>query len=71
MEFEEFIVERNEQDVWRKCPYCNQKIWDGSHNKTATGFKIHISQKMPGHQQNPDWQNKFEKNSWQFGTVKK
>jgi len=71
MEFTEFIVEKNEKGIWRKCPYCGQKIWDGPHSETATGFSIHVSQKMPGHQESPDWKVKFGKGSWQFGTMKK
>jgi hypothetical protein len=70
MEFSEFIVEKNDQGVWRRCPYCSQKIWDGPHSERATGFSIHLSQKMPGHQENPDWKIKYAKNSWQFGTLK-
>ena len=70
MEFAEYIVEKNDQGVWRKCPYCNQKIWDGPHSERATGFSIHISQKMPGHGESADWKNKYGKGSWQFGTLK-
>jgi hypothetical protein len=70
LEFSEFIVEKNEQGVWRKCPYCNQKIWDGPHSEKATGFSIHISQKMPGHGESADWKMKYGKGSWQFGTLK-
>ena len=69
MEFTEYIVEKNEQGVWRKCPYCGQKIWDGPHNENATGFSIHISQKMPGHQSS-EWKTKYGKGSWQYGTLK-
>ena len=70
MEFQEFIVEKSDQGIWRKCPYCGQKIWDGPHSETATGFSIHISQKMLGHEDNPDWKIKFGKNAWQYGTQK-
>lgn len=70
MQFNEFIVEKNETGILRRCPYCGQKIWDGLHNENATGFSIHISQKMPGHGDNPDWKLKYGKSSWQFGTLK-
>jgi hypothetical protein len=69
-QFEEFIVEKSDQGIWRKCPYCGEKIWDGIHNENATGFSIHVSQKMPGHTDKSDWKSKFGKGSWQFGTLK-
>jgi hypothetical protein len=70
LEYTEFIVEKNENGIWRKCPYCGLKIWDGVHNATASGFSIHVSQKMPGHQEKADWKLKFGKDSWQYGTLK-
>lgn len=70
MQFIEYIVEKNDSGIWRRCPYCGQRIWDGLHNENATGFSIHLSQKMPGHAQSAEWKAKYGKGSWQFGTLK-
>ena len=68
LEYIDFIVEKNEKGVWRRCPYCGVKVWDGPHSKKAIGFSIHLSQIMPGHEDNKDWKLKFGKASWRYGT---
>ncbi len=68
MEFEEYIVESNEKGVWRKCPYCGAKIWDGPHSERASGFTVHVTQKISGHSEKEEWKIKFEKDSWKLGT---
>ena len=69
LEFMEFIVQKDSEGIWRRCPYCGTKVWDGPHTTRATGFSIHLSQKMPGHEENPSWKAKFGKGgSWMYGT---
>lgn len=68
MEFKEYIVESNEEGVWRKCPYCGAKVWDGPHGERAPGFIVHVTQKISGHAEKEEWKIKFEKESWKLGT---
>ncbi|HZW58297.1 MAG TPA: hypothetical protein VFF30_18555 [Nitrososphaerales archaeon] len=29
LEFEEYIVKRDGSGIWRRCPYCGEKVLDG------------------------------------------
>ncbi|MGI0080545.1 MAG: hypothetical protein ACRECH_13090 [Nitrososphaerales archaeon] len=68
MEFEEFVVEKNDEGIWRKCPYCGAKVWDGPHSQGASGFIVHLTQKISGHAEKQEWKTRYEKDSWQLGT---
>jgi hypothetical protein len=70
LEFEEYIVERNEKGIWRKCPYCGSKVWDGPHSVTASGFNFHLNTKILAHNEKPEWKLKYGKDSWHLGTQK-
>ncbi len=68
IEFEEYIVQRDDSGIWRKCPYCGTKVWDGPHSVTASGFAFHLNTKNLAHTEKPDWVQKYEKGSWHLGT---
>jgi hypothetical protein len=68
MDYEQYIVERDDNGIYRKCPFCGAKIWDGPHSEHASGFVVHITQKISGHSEKADWKLKFEKESWSLGT---
>jgi hypothetical protein len=70
LDFEMYIVQRDDSGVWRRCPYCGQKIWDGVHNKSASGFLFHLNTKVGAHTEKPEWKEKFAKGSWHLGTQK-
>jgi hypothetical protein len=70
IEFEEYIVQRDEKGIWRKCPYCGAKVWDGPHSVTASGFDFHLNTKILAHNEKPEWKLKYGKNSWHLGTQK-
>jgi hypothetical protein len=68
VDFQEFVVQSDDSGVWRKCPYCGQKVWDGAHNKTASGFLFHLNNKTATHSENREWKEKYAKGSWHLGT---
>jgi hypothetical protein len=70
LEYSEFVIAKDENGVWRKCPYCGSKVWDGLHSSTAPGFTFHLSTKNLAHASNAEWKLRFEKDSWHLGTQK-
>jgi hypothetical protein len=67
LEYPEYIVQRNEDGVWRRCPFCGERVWDGPKSKRAPGFTFHLSIKNLVHSTNSEWKVKFEKDSWHLG----
>lgn len=68
LEFEEFIVQRDDSGIWRQCPYCGTKVWDGPHSVTASGFSFHLNTRILAHNDKPEWKQKYGRNSWHLGT---
>jgi hypothetical protein len=68
LEFEKYIVRRDESGIWRKCPYCGKEVWDGPHSITASGFSFHLNTKILAHNEKPEWKQKYGKNSWHLGS---
>ncbi len=64
LEFEKYIVRRDDSGIWRKCPYCGKDVWDGPHSVTASGFSFHLNTKILAHSEKREWKEKHGKNSW-------
>jgi len=68
LEYQEYVVQRDGSGVWRKCPYCSQRVWDGPNSQRAPGFAFHLSTKIGAHNDKPEWKARFGKDSWHLGT---
>jgi hypothetical protein len=68
LEFQEYVVQRDKEGTYRKCPYCGQKVWDGPNNTRAPGFRFHLGTKILAHSEKPEWVAKYGKDSWHLGT---